>query len=339
MKIAKRLIYVLVCMAVFSMIFPGCRVNDTKVVVSDGFTSNWDGGGADPGEIVPNVTAFYLPMKDYRGLIGYLTASRISDVTVRFQIKDPLNSTWVQIGPDLTTNGDGIAKLDGLRKYIPAGILDLAPVELQLKAKVECSDGWSKDKEGVLTILSNDTSANPDVVFTDHDNTIHATGGGNTILDYIDFVNMFGYDWPYVDRYVKDILPDILDRADVVIITGQPESVRPLTRDQMVNHFSPDGTRTVPIIVKADFNYAESSDYKAAAISTLRNLYGAEHCLAMVGDTASEDGYGALASGVEYIPFQIMKLVQDSLAIGGGFGSVDPDDIAWDWQDVYSRIF
>ncbi len=339
MKITQRLIYVLVCIAIFSMIFPGCRVSDTRVVVSDGFTSNWDGSGADPGEILPNVTAFYLPLKDYRGLIGYLTASRISDVTVRFKIEDPRNNTWIQIGPDLTTNSNGIAKLDSLRNYIPADILDLAPIELRLMAKVECRDGWSEDQEGVLNILSNDTSANPDVLFTDHDNTIHATGGANTILDYIDFVNMFGYDWPYVDWYVKDVLPDILDRADVVIITGQPESVRPLTRDQMVKHFSPDGTRTVPIIVKADLNYAESADYKAAAITTLRNLYGAEHCLAMVGDTASEDGYGALASGVEYIPFQIMKLLQDSLAIGGGFDPVDPDDIAWDWRDVYSRIF
>ena len=340
MKTTKRLIYGLICIAVFSLIFCGCKVADTKVVVSDAFTSNWDGSGADPGEILPNVTAFYLPAKEYRGLVGYLTADRIPDVTVRFKIEDSRDNSWIQIGPDLTTNSDGIAKLNSLRNYIPADILALAPIELRLMAEVECDDGWSKDQEGVLNILSNDTSANPDVLFTDHDNTIHATGGANTILDYIDFVNMFGYDWPYVDCYVKDIIPDILDRADIVIITGQPESLRPLTRDQMVKHFSPDGTRTVPIIVKADMNYAESSDYKAAAITILRNLYGAEHCLAMVGDTASEDGYGALASGVEYIPFQINQaLLQDSLEIGGGFGSVDPDDIAWDWQNVYSRIF
>lgn len=340
MKTTRRLIYGLVCIAVFSMIFLGCRVNDTKVVVSDGFTSNWDGTGADPGEILPNVTAFYLPLKEYRGLIGYLTASRISDVTVRFKIEDPRDNTWIQIGPDLTTNSDGIAKIDSLRNYIPADILALAPIELRLMAKVQCSDGWSKDQEGVLNILSNDTSANPDVVFTDHDNTIHATGGANTISDWLDFINLFGYDWPYVDCYVKDIIPDILDRADMVIITGQPESVRPLTRDQMVNHFSPDGTRTVPIIVKADMDYAASADYKAAAITTLRNLYGPEHCLAMVGDTACEDGYGALASGVEYIPFQIKHLLfPDSLDIGGGFDPVAPDDIAWDWRDVCSRLF
>ncbi|MFZ5563827.1 MAG: hypothetical protein ACOZBW_07210 [Thermodesulfobacteriota bacterium] len=340
MKTTGRLIYGLVCIVVFSMIFFGCKVADTKAVVSDAFTSNWDGSGVDPGEILPNVTAFYLPAKEYRGLVGYLTASRISDVTVRFKIEDPRDNSWIQIGPDLRTNSDGIAKLNSLRNYIPADILDLAPIELRLMAQVKCDDGWSEDKEGVLNILSNDTSANPDVVFTDHDNTIHATGGANTISDYIDFVNMFGYDWPYVDCYVKDIIPDILDRADMVIITGQPESVRPLTRDQMVNHFSPDGTRTVPIIVKADMDYAESADYKAAAITILRNLYGAEHCLAMVGDTASEDGYGALASGVEYIPFQIKHLVfPDSLDIGGGFDPVDPDDIAWDWRNVYSRLF
>ncbi|MEW6078470.1 MAG: hypothetical protein AB1724_11705 [Thermodesulfobacteriota bacterium] len=339
MKINKRLIYGLVFIILSAVVLFGCKVEDTKVVVSDAFTSNWNGSGANPGEILPNVTVFYLPAKEYRGLIGYLTAERIPDVTVRFKILDPRNNTWIQIGPNLTTNSNGIAKLNSLRNYIPAGILALAPIELRLMAEVQCDDGWSKDQEGVLNILSNNKSVNPDVLFTDHDNTIHATGGANTILDYIDFVNLFGYDWPYVDRYVKDILPDILARADIVIITGQPESVRPLTRDQMVKHFSPNGTRTVPIIVKADLNYAESSAYKAAAITILRDLYGVEHCLAMVGDTASEDGYGALASGVEYIPFQIMKLLQDSYEIGGGFAPVDPDDIAWDWQNVYSRIF
>ena len=141
MKTTRRLIYGLVCIVACSMIFFGCKVADTKVVVSDAFTSNWNGSGADPGEILPNVTAFYLPAKDYRGLVGYLTAQRIPDVTARFKIQDPRNNTWIQIGPNFTTNSDGIAKLNSLRNYIPVGILALAPIELRLMAEVQCDDG------------------------------------------------------------------------------------------------------------------------------------------------------------------------------------------------------
>jgi len=322
------------------MIFTGCKVDETQVIVSDAFTSNWNGSGANPGEILPNVTLFAIADKEHAALTTYFTAPRISGVAVRFSIQDPRDSRWIQIGPQLTSNSNGIAKLSSLRNYIPAGILGLAPVKLRLRAEAKCDDGWAADSQGALYILSNNTSKNPDVVFTDHDNTIHATGGDNAPSDWIDFLNLFGDDWPYVDNYVKNIIPAILDRADMVIITGQPETVRPLTREQMVKHFSKNGERTVPIIVKTDMNYGESADFKEAAITILRNLYGVEHCLAMVGDTASEDGYGALASGVGYIPFQIKYLLfPDSLEIGGGFAPVDPEDIAYDWQNVYSRMF
>lgn len=342
MKISKRLIFGMVCTVLFSMILIGCdaTVDSTAVVVSDAFTSNWDGSGADPGEMLPNVHLFKIPDKKNASLITYLTASKISNLTVRFSIRDPRNNSWVQIGPELTSDSNGKVKLNSLRNKIPAGILNLAPVRLELKAEAQCKDGWAADSEGILQILSKNTSVNPDVLLTDHDNTIHATGGANSPTDWINFLNLFGNDWPYVDNYVEYVLPNILDRADVVIITGQPETVRQLTRNQMSCHFPKDGKRVVPIICKSDMDYAESSDYKAATISILRNLYGSEHCLSMVGDTASEDGYGALASGVDYIPFQIKYLLlPDSLEIGGGFNPVNPDDIADDWQEVYNRIF
>ena len=50
---------------------------------------------------------------------------------------------------------------------------------------------------------------NPPVLFTDHDNTLHATGGQNTLADWINFLNWAKNDWPLVDEFVVPSIQEL----------------------------------------------------------------------------------------------------------------------------------
>lgn len=94
----------------------------------------------------------------------------------------------------------------------------------------------------------------------------------------------------------------------------------------------------MPLVIKADLGCQRTKQFKENALRILKQLCGAENCIAMVGDTASKDGYGALANEIAYVPFQVDYLLHPGRLNTGGYGWIDPDTIAWDWAEVMAAI-
>jgi len=147
-------------------------------------------------------------------------------------------------------------------------------------------------------------------------------------------------DVPIVDTFVEDAITALNDSGkDIVIVSGIPSQVRALCREQINRHFENGGRRFIPMVIKTDLAFTQGNLFKKGAIQILKQLYGAENCMAMVGDTAHVDGYGALSNGLVYVPFNIPDWFHPSLLDTGGFGDVDPDTIARHWLDVLSFLF
>lgn len=52
------------------------------------------------------------------------------------------------------------------------------------------------DENGMIRVLSDYEDKNNDVILTDHDNTLHETGGGNALQDILDAVNVLKRNGP-----------------------------------------------------------------------------------------------------------------------------------------------
>ncbi len=331
------------------VIISGCQptVENTEIVVSDAITSN--GGPAEP-EIAPNAVVYKIEKKDKQSVLKYLLAKKLSGMQVQFYAR-PVGSSgdWTKLGDGpVTTDSDGRASLDGLRKWLTEIDLSAAPLDLQLRADVIFSDGSTvSDDMGLIRVLGSildSGAANPRVVISDHDNTLHATGGLNSIADAVNFLNFAKSDWPLVDEYVVPSVKSLLaDGKDFIIVTGMVQECRALCRKQMIKHFEASSIRTIPIFLKEDFSYEDTSEYKAACLDTIKKLYNSDggdgRVLAMVGDTPHDDGYGAIANGIFYIPFKVNYFLNPIKDLDTqGFGFITPDSIAWDWSQVMADI-
>ena len=310
--------------------------DDIEVVVSDGLTNN----NLDEyqNEIPPGVTLYRFQHK--HPFLKYLFADMVEDVEIQFFIK-PSGGDWIRICDEpLFTNEEGKAYLPSLRQFIPEEILETAPVDIQLKAIAIFPDGSEVfDDKGLIRILDESIESNPSILAVDHDNTLHATGGLNTIFDTIRFVNWAINDWPLVDSYVQDAITTLHnDNTDIIIVTGLPNLIRALCREQVNIHFENGGKRFIPMFIKSDLPYEHSNEYKAAALGIIQTLYGTDNFIAMVGDTVRQDGYGAYANQLRYIPFQIHYIGNTDLLDTEGYGYIDPELIADDWSEVMGYI-
>jgi len=337
-------IFIVIFLAAFVFI-SGCipTPENTEVIVSDGITNN--DTTTNPDEILPNATVYQIANKDKKSLLKYLLADKVEGLEVQFYAKEYLQESWTAIGDPLITDENGRVALTELRSLIPKYMLDKAPIDLQLRAKVIFEGGeYVTDDGGMIRVLSMNTEDNPQVVFTDHDNTLHLTGGLNTIKDCIEFLNWAKEDWPLVDEHVVDAIGELNDEGkDIVIVSGLPTEIRALCREQVNRHFEDEGSRFIPMIIKSNLTYEHGNEFKAAALGILKNLYGVDNeevnnCFAMVGDTVREDGYGAFANKIFYIPFQVSYFFNLSLLDSGGYGYIDPASIAWDWSQVMDFI-
>lgn len=332
--------------SIFSILFMliGCKPTpeNTEVVVSDAISSN--GSVAGP-EIVPNATVYLLQNKDKKSLLKYLLADKVSDIEVQFFAREigSGEDDWIRLGDTpLYTDENGRVSMEdvGVRPWLPPAILDAAPIDLELRAKVLFEDGgFITDDMGLLRVLSSDSSDNPQVVLTDHDNTLHATGGQNSLADWVEFINWARCDWPLVDEYVVDATKELhIEGHDIVIVSGLPADIRALARSQVNRHFEDEGQRSIAFFIKNDLPFEHGNEFKAAAIGILKELYGDNNILTMVGDTVREDGYGAFFNKIFYIPFQVDYFFNTSLLDSEGFGFIDPKSIAWNWSQVMDFI-
>ena len=94
----------------------------------------------------------------------------------------------------------------------------------------------------------------------------------------------------------------------------------------------------MPIIVKHDTDQSATNTFKAETIAILKNLYGDANIAAMVGDTVRQDGYGAFANSVAYVPFQIHYKLSALLLDSVGYGANRSAKHRWTWQEVIDRI-
>jgi len=315
---------------------PALVSDDVEVVVSDGLTDN----NLDEyqNEIPPGVTLYYLQHK--HPFFKYLFADKVEGVEIQFFIKHN-EGDWIRIYNELLlTNEDGEAYLPSLRQFLPEEIIEMAPVDIQLKAIAIMNDGSEVlDDKGLVRILDESSENNPSILAVDHDNTLHATGGLNTIFDMIQFVNWAKNDWPIVDIYIQDVITTLHnDNTDVIIVTGLPNPLRALCRDQVNIHFENGGKRFIPMFIKSDLPYEHSNEYKAATLGIIQTLYGKDNFIAMVGDTVRQDGYGAYANQLRYIPFQIHYIGNIDLLDTEGYGHIDPELITDDWAEVMDCI-
>ncbi len=341
-KQLKKSSYMLLFWLILSLfIVTGCDSDpdNTDLVVSDGITDNDMSAGR--AEVLPNVIVYRILDKNSKSFAKFLLSENVEGLGVVFCAREKGNSEWIRLGDDvLYTDKDGRATLPELRKRLPKYLLDKAPIDLELQARVYFDKTtYITDDKGMIRVLSKDKSLNPEVVLTDHDNTVHATGGSNSLQDWIDFVNWAKNDWPFVDDTIVDSFEELKsENRDIIIISGMFADIRFKCREQMNLHFENSGERFIPIIVKEDFPHEESNIFKKDAISVLKGLYGEDKCIAMVGDTVRQDGYGALSNDVLYVPFQINYELKPSLLDTEGFGSIDPDIIAKTWAEVLTDI-
>lgn len=333
------LFFLLLISAAF--VLTGCDddPNTTEAVVSDGITDN--DLAANREEVLPNVTVYKILDKSSTSFAKYLLAENIDDLGVVFFVRKFGDASWIRLGNDvLYTDDKGRATLPNIRGRLPKSILDAAPIDVQLQVRIYFdSTTYISDDKGLIRVLSSDKSRNPEVVLTDHDNTLHATGGQNSIEDWVDFLNWAKNDWPLVDDVVVSAVDELQsENRDLVIVSGMSSDIRFKCREQMNLHFENGGQRFIPLITKEDFAYEHSNEFKKEVIRILKSLYGADKCLAMVGDTVRQDGYGAIANDVQYVPFQVHYTLAPGLLDTEGFGPIDPDSIADNWQQVLDAI-
>jgi glycerophosphoryl diester phosphodiesterase len=325
---------------------------NTEIVVSDGITSN--GESTEP-EIAPNATVYQIEKKDKQSFLKYLLSKKLEGMNVQFYAK-PIGSgddAWIKLGDPVVTDKNGKAALPGLRRWLTSLSLGSAPMDLQLKADVIFADGRTvSDAMGLARVLNSTNSAfmdpnldrltrdNPQVVVADHDNTLHATGSLNSIADVINFLNFTKNNWPVIDQYAVPSVQKLLnDGKDFIILTAMPHEARAICRQQMINHFETASQRTIPIFVKTDLAFENTNEYKAAGLGILKKLYGEGKVLAMVGDTVREDGYGAIANRIFYIPFKVNYFMQPLKDLDTqGFGFIMPENIAWNFSEVMDDI-
>lgn len=342
MSVRKSLDVVFVLLIVFfAALLSGCDKDDYAVVVSDGITNTASAVGND--EILPNATVYHMKDKDKASLLKFVTAEKVEGVEIRFFARQlGTDDDWFRLGAPgspLYTDQDGKVRLPEIRPWLPESVLALAPVDLQLRARAYYRDEYVEDALGMIRVLDDQVANNPAAVVSDHDNTLHRTGGANSVFDWIEFVNWVGSDWPLIDGFVVDAVNGLMDNGrDLLVVSGLPGDLRHLCREQMISHFEKSGERRIPIVVKKDLDYEDGNYFKAEALRIISGLYGEEKLVAMVGDTAREDGYGALANGVTYIPFQIDYYLDPGLLDTGGVGEIEISDISWDWLDVMNRI-
>jgi hypothetical protein len=320
---------------------PGCdeSPDTTAAVVSDGITDN--DLAVNRPEVLPHVTVYKVLDKNSTSFAKFLLSENIDGLGVVFCVRKFGDTAWIRLGNDVIYTGkDGCATLPELRKRLPKSILDSAPIDVQLQARVYFdSNTYISDDLGVVRVLSGDKHRNPEAVFTDHDNTLHATGGQNSIEDWIDFLNWAKNDWPLVDDTVTGAVGELRsENRQLVIVSGMSGDIRFKCREQMNLHFENGGRRFIPLITKDDFSYEDSQVFKREAIRILKDLYGSERCLAMVGDTVRQDGYGAIANGIQYVPFQVHYTLSPALLDTEGFGAIDPATICDTWRNVLDAI-
>lgn len=336
-----RVIWIVLLMGVAVWAFTGCDADPetTEAVVTDGVTDN--DLSADREEVLPSVTVYKVLDENRGSFAKYLLSENVEGLGVVFCVRRFGDTEWIRLGNEVIyTNGEGQAALSQIRGLLPRAILRAAPVDIQLQARVYFnSTTYISDDKGIIRVLSSDKSTNPQVVFSDHDNTLHATGGLNAVQDWIDFMNWARNDWPLVDDDVVEAVNKLKsEHRDLVVVTGMPNDVRPNCREQVNRHFENGGRRFIPLILKDDFPYEEANEYKKEALRVLKDLYGSANCLAMVGDTVSQDGYGAVANTIHYVPYQIHYDQKPSLLNTEGFGPIDPDTVTDDWQEVLDAI-
>ncbi len=312
-----------------------------EIVVADGIiTSDAD---TDPEGFLPSATVYRVSDAAEKSFARYLLARREASRPVWFAVREvgAGEDDWISLGdgPHLT-DAEGTARPERVRKWIPRALLDTAPVDLQLRAAAVLDNGSTiYDTAGLLRVLSEETDRNPEAVFADHDNTLHATGGANSVSDWIDFLNWTRSELPLVDDYVVEAVASLrAEKRDIVIVSLLSPGLYPLARDQVNRHFENAGQRFIPLVVKSHLCYKAGRRFKAEALSLLRLLYGPDNCMAMVGDTVRQDGYGALAGQVPYIPYRVNYGLHPLLLLTGGFGPIDPSTIAWDWSEVMEGI-
>ncbi len=334
-------LWVLIFMLAFMAVLPGCDEDPetTEAVVSDGITDN--DLAANRPEVLPQVTVYKVLDKNCTSFAKYLLSENIDGLGVVFCVRKFGDTAWIRLGSDVIyTDEDGHATLPELRKRLPKAILDAAPIDVQLQARVYFdSQTYVSDDLGLVRVLSADKSRNPEVVYTDHDNTLHATGGQNSIEDWIDFLNWAKNDWPLVDDTVVSAVAELKsENRNLVIVSGMSGDIRFKCREQMNLHFENGGRRFIPLITKDDFPYEDSQVFKREAIHILKDLYGSVKSLAMVGDTVRQDGYGAIANAVQYVPFQVHYTLAPGLLDTEGFGAIDPASICDTWRNVLDAI-
>lgn len=324
-----------------------------RVIVSDGITRKGASGTAE--EILPNAFVYAIPEGADAALLNYIFAVRVKEAPVQFYCRDRrlgILGIWHKLGDPVVTDDSGKATLPKLAERIPSlcfpNFFSRSSVDLDLRAEVVLNDtplvgAKVDDEKGMIRVLSDYEEKNSDVILTDHDNTLHETGGGNALQDILDAVNVLKKEWPFVDYDVeKEVKAWLSEGNEMIIISGMTPHMRDKTRNQMQAHFTGD-EREVPIIVKEDTTHGESNIFKAETISILKNLYGNSdggntHIRAMVGDTARQDGYGALANDVLYVPFQIHYAYRPDLLDTEGFGEIDTATIAWNWNEVMQLV-
>ncbi|HSA13406.1 MAG TPA: glycerophosphodiester phosphodiesterase family protein [Spirochaetota bacterium] len=325
----------------------------TRVIVSDGITKK---GAAAADEIIPSAIVYALPEPADAGMFNYLLAYKVKNARVQFYCATKTLGAlgiWSRLGDPVYTDENGKARLDALAPHIPSlffpSLLSRSQVDLYLKAEVIIDDTTLidttvSDDQGIIRILSSYDEKNHDVILTDHDNTLHETGGANTLADILDSVNVLKKEWPLVDDVAAgEVKKWISDGKDMIIISGMSPHMRDKCREQMELHFGDGGDREILIIVEEDTAYDESNEFKAGTIASLKKHYGlgsagTTHVSAMVGDTVRQDGYGAFANDILYVPFQVHYKTMPSLLDTEGYGFIDPDTIAWDWAEVMEMI-
>ncbi len=132
----KRYSVLLILAALFLVTACKATPENTEIVVSDAIISNDDSSGP---EIAPNATVYKIAKKEKQLLVKYLLGKKLEGVKVQFYARDfdAGDDAWIQLGEEpLLTDENGRAVMQGIRQWLPAGILSSAPVDLQLRADV-----------------------------------------------------------------------------------------------------------------------------------------------------------------------------------------------------------
>ena len=339
MKIRRGLLVIVMSLVALGLM--GCdsdmTPDNTVIVISDGIT----GGAEGAGEILPGIRVYQVPDAASSSFADLLFAKKVEGAHVAFFVREFGASDWVPLMSEpMRTDDHGLARLTTLKERLPQAYLQAAPVTLQLQGRVYFSEtSYAADDLGIVRVLSEFSEENPGMIAADHDNTLHATGGLNALQDWVDFLNIFQGDWPFVDDDVETVVPRLMSEGnDLVVVTGMSPEIRYACRPQMIRHFDNGPHRTIPIVVKEDMTFEHSNTFKKECLTILKGLYGVENAKAMVGDTTRQDGYGALGSGILYIPYQINYVPDFWLLNTEGYGWIDPASVVRTWDHVAERL-